>query len=276
MDLSPRSRRAIATILALVLAAETVSAVAVAAAPRIVTHSLPAQPAAGVVLAAETVPGPALGPVEPLSWARVNDEPDIPRLSTLLLNQAAAAAAAEEAGASDGESRARDRSTGSSAKDTAKAKAKAKRKAASKDDQAGRQSSPSYSGTNHVWIPSLGISRSTRWFPCDRQRPPDNYMYRWGCAGTNNVYLMGHAYSVMKPLHDAYVSGRLRKGTKAWYADPNGKVHVYAVRWWKVTLPTTDAAWAWAAQAVPSMTLQTCVGKNSKYRLMVRLVEVRK
>ncbi len=101
-------------------------------------------------------------------------------------------------------------------------------------------------------------------------------MYRWGCAGTNNVYLMGHAYSVMKPLHDAYVSGRLRKGTKAWYADPNGKVHVYAVRWWKTTLPTTDAAWAWAPQDVPSMTLQTCVGKNSKYRLMVRLVEIKK
>ena len=57
MDLSPRSRRAIATVLALVLAAETVSAVAVAAAPRIVTHSLPVQPPAGVVLAAELVLG---------------------------------------------------------------------------------------------------------------------------------------------------------------------------------------------------------------------------
>ena len=58
-------------------------------------------------------------------------------------------------------------------------------------------------------------------------------MYRWGCAGANNVYLMGHAHSVMKPLHDAYVSGRLREGMKVWYADSNGRVHVYAVRWWK-------------------------------------------
>ena len=113
-----------------------------------------------------------------------------------------------------------------------------------------------------------------RWFPCDRQRAPDNYMYRWGCAGSNNVYLMGHAWGVMKPLHDAYVSGRLREGMKAWYADSGGRVHVYAVRWWRLTRPTTDAAWAWAAQDVPSMTLQTCVGKNSEYRLMVRLVEV--
>jgi sortase (surface protein transpeptidase) len=60
---------------------------------------------------------------------------------------------------------------------------------------------------------------------------------------------------------------------KAWYADSKGRVHVYAVKWWKVSLPT-NASWAWAAQSRPSMTLQTCVGKNSKYRLVVRLVEV--
>jgi hypothetical protein len=99
-------------------------------------------------------------------------------------------------------------------------------------------------------------------------------MYRWGCSGANNVYLMGHAYSVMKPLHDAYVSGRLKVGMKAYYAGADGKVHVYAVRWWRLTRPTTDAAWAWAAQSVPSMTLQTCVGADSQWRLMVRLVEV--
>ncbi len=99
-------------------------------------------------------------------------------------------------------------------------------------------------------------------------------MYRWGCAGSNNVYLMGHASSVMNALHDAYVSGRLSKGMKAWYADPDGKVRQYAVKWWKLTRPTTDAAWAWASQSVPSMTLQTCVGRNNEYRLMVRLVVV--
>ena len=85
---------------------------------------------------------------------------------------------------------------------------------------------------------------------------------------------MGHSYSVMNGLHDAYVSGRLRKGMKAFYAGSDGRVRTYAVRWWKKTLPTTDAAWAWAPQDVPSMTLQTCVGRNSEYRLMVRLVEI--
>jgi hypothetical protein len=131
-----------------------------------------------------------------------------------------------------------------------------------------------YKGRNHLWIPALGINRSVSWFPCDRERPPDNYVYRWGCAGRNNVYLMGHAHSVFRALHNAYVSGRLRKGMKAIYADGNGKVHTYTVRWWKLTRPTTSASWAWAAQSVPSMTLQTCVGSNSEYRLMVRLVRV--
>ena len=49
-------------------------------------------------------------------------------------------------------------------------------------------------------------------------------MYRWGCAGRNNVYLLGHAHSVFKPLHDAYVSKRLRKGMTVDYADGNGRV----------------------------------------------------
>lgn len=132
----------------------------------------------------------------------------------------------------------------------------------------------SYRGKNRVWIPSLGINRSVSAFPCSRTRPPDNYMYRWGCAGANNVYLLGHAHSVFKPLHDAYVGGRLKKGMKVIYADSAGRVLTYSVIWWRVVAPTTAASWAWAAQSKPSMTLQTCVGAKSQYRLMVRLVQV--
>ena len=98
--------------------------------------------------------------------------------------------------------------------------------------------------------------------------------YCWGCAGANNVYLLGHAWGVFKALHDAYYNGRLRKGMKVIYADGSSKVHTYSVIWWKVVAPTTAASWAWAAQSVPSMTLQTCLGSNSQYRLMVRLVRV--
>jgi sortase (surface protein transpeptidase) len=130
---------------------------------------------------------------------------------------------------------------------------------------------PTYSGQNRFWIPSLGMNDRVHLFECSRQAPPDNYMYRWGCAGANNVYLMGHAYSVMKPLHDLYVRDRLKVGMVAIYANGNGKVTYYRVTEWRVVDPG-DSQWAIAAQPIPSMTLQTCVGKDGRYRLTVRLV----
>ena len=131
----------------------------------------------------------------------------------------------------------------------------------------------SYSGRNHVWIPSLGVSRSVAFFPCSRTTPPGHQIYLWGCAGANNVYLLGHAESVMRPLYNAYVTHRLRKGMKVIYGDSRGRVRTYAVTFWKVVSPV-NAGWAFAAQSRPSMTLQTCVGANSQYRLVVRLVAV--
>lgn len=130
-----------------------------------------------------------------------------------------------------------------------------------------------YRGRNHFWIPSLGMSYGVRPYGCDQTFYPGNYIYRWGCAGRNNVYLLGHAYSVMKPLHDLYVSGNLRKGMIAVYANASGQVTKYRVTEWRVVRPT-EIAWQIAAQPVPSMTLQTCVGKDSQYRLNVRLVAI--
>ncbi len=130
-----------------------------------------------------------------------------------------------------------------------------------------------YVGRNRMWMPALGINRTVSGFPCSRSTPPGNDVYRWGCAGRNNVYLFGHAYSVFKPLHDAYVSGRLRKGMKVAYADGSGRVHTYAIAWWRLTTPA-NGAFAYAGQSRPSMTLQTCVGARSQYRLIVRLVQV--
>jgi Sortase domain len=132
---------------------------------------------------------------------------------------------------------------------------------------------PTYSGTNHVWLPSLGISRHVYVFPCSRSTDPANLVYRWGCAGKNNVYLLGHAWGVFKPLHDAYYNGKLKVGMKVIYADASGRVRTYKVTEWRVVKPE-DAAWAIADQPVPSMTLQTCIGSNGQYRLNVRLVAV--
>src|SRR5690349_22896758 len=137
----------------------------------------------------------------------------------------------------------------------------------------GSAGATSFKGRNHVWIPALGVSRSITFYSCSSSFYPGNRVYRWGCAGSNNVYLFGHAHSVFKPLHDAYVRGSLRKGMKVYYADGAGKVSTYAVRWWRLTTPQ-NGAWAYAGQSRPSLTLQTCVGAQSQYRLIVRLTRV--
>ena len=277
MELSTRTRRALSTALAVILAIETVSAVAAAASTRTVTHDIPDAPPAGAVLAVEATPAamafPADAPVVIVSDSPADDARDIRPVAVAPVVPAPEREAVPDkpAKVAKADKPAKVAKVSAPTKSTSAGGSKSSKASTSKPSP----KPASYKGTNHVWIPALGISRSVRWFPCDRSRPPDNYMYRWGCAGDNNVYLMGHAYSVMKPLHDAYVSGRLRVGMKAHYAAADGKVRTYVVKWWKKTRPTTDASWAWAPQDVPSMTLQTCVGKNSEYRLMVRLVEVR-
>jgi sortase (surface protein transpeptidase) len=123
-------------------------------------------------------------------------------------------------------------------------------------------------------MPTIGISKPVYLFPCSRGTDPDNLVYRWGCAGTNNVYLLGHAYGVFKPLHDAYYNGRLKVGMPVVYADGGGHSHLYRVTTWRVLNPV-DAAWAIASQSRPSMSLQTCIGTGDSERLVVRLVEVK-
>ncbi len=144
--------------------------------------------------------------------------------------------------------------------------------AASTQASAGSTSSV-HQGRNHVWMPALGIDRSVSFFSCSNGSYPGNRVYRWGCAGSNNVYLFGHACSVFKPLHDAYVRGRLGKGMKLYYADGGGRVHTYSVSWWKLTT-ATKGIWAYKSLSRPSLTLQTCIGARNQYRLIVRLVRV--
>lgn len=284
MEVTPRRRRALSTFLALVLAAESVSVVAAAGIS--VRYGTSGEPPIQPVAAAQP-PAPSLGATvgyatSPESGPDANAAAIVngaaalsrARLATagerVAVTGLAVSAAPRPATVVDAAANAKAAASGKDASTKTKATA-TRTKAPATNTRAPAQRT----GRNHVWIPSLGIDRSVSWFPCDRKRPPDNYVYRWGCAGANNVYLMGHAYSVFKPLHDAYVRGRLRVGLTAYYADAKGKVHTYKVRWWKVTAPTTAASWAWASLGRPSMTLQTCVGKNSAYRLMVRLVQVK-
>ena len=268
MEITTRRRRALSTALALILAVESVSALAaVAVAGRGADagsrHDLPAAAPAGVVYAAQG----AAQPVAPVA---------VP--APAFARTRAAGEAPDRAGAGPARTTAALAPARAFAPRVAIASVKAPKPKITSSGGASSftaASAGSYRGRNHFWFPSLGISRAVYSFPCSRTREPDNLVYRWGCAGRNNVYLLGHAWGVFKPLHDAYVGGRLRAGMKAFFADSSGRTHTYVVKWWKLTRPTTSASWAWASQSVPSMTLQTCVGANSQYRVMVRLVEVR-
>jgi len=270
MQIPTRRRRALSTVLALFLAIESVSAVAAVATTQ---RGVAAVPQAGPDAAAAAIPDSAADarvavapPAVPAAVAstvvpsgRRLEAPDPVRVGPVRTVAAAVRVRTIAVRA---------------APSLPKAKPKVS-VATTRSHGSGSVSTGALKGRNHFWFPGVGINRSVYSFPCSRSRAPDNLVYRWGCAGANNVYLMGHAHSVFSPLHRAYVNGRLSIGMKAYYADSRGRVHTYKVKWWKLTRPTTAASWAWAAQSVPSMTLQTCVGSNSEYRLMVRLVEVR-
>jgi hypothetical protein len=272
MEIPTRRRRALSTVLALFLAIESVSAVAaVAVTPR-------GDAAGEAAPAAVTARGARLATTRVAPAAPKPTAPEVRSVAPAVRRSVDAPDAARSGPARTTAPAVRARTLSPKA---VLAISKPKPKSSSSGGGAvtssgsGTVRAGALKGRNHFWFPAVGINRSVASFPCSRSRAPDNLVYRWGCAGRNNVYLMGHAHSVFSPLHNAYVSGRLKVGMKAYYADSRGKVHTYKVRWWKLTKPTTSASWAWASQSVPSMTLQTCVGSNSEYRLMVRLVEVR-
>ncbi len=131
-----------------------------------------------------------------------------------------------------------------------------------------------YAGKNHFWYPALGINQAVYWYPCSSSSAPGPMVYRWGCAGANNVYLLAHAGGKFRPLYNAYYAGRLKVGQLVVYADGRGKVHYFRLAWYKVTPPLASSHWAWDPQPVSSLTLQTCVGANSSLRLFVRFTEV--
>jgi hypothetical protein len=156
----------------------------------------------------------------------------------------------------------------------AAARAKAAALARAEAEARARAEAARFRGRNHFWYPALGISHSVDWFPCDRSRPPDNLVYRWGCSGSGNVYVMAHAWGWFRPLNHAYYAGTLEPGQLVAYADNDGRTHFYRLDWWKTWRPLPSASWAWASQSRSSLTLQTCVGANSELRLFVRFHEV--
>jgi hypothetical protein len=107
-------------------------------------------------------------------------------------------------------------------------------------------------------------------------------IYRWGCAGSNNRYLLGHAFASFQPLHDFVAARGVRAGTRAlvgmpvFVQDAGGALERYRVTWARVapvdTWGRTGDTWAWNATDEPALTFQTCFGARSEYRIIVRAV----
>jgi Sortase domain len=127
-------------------------------------------------------------------------------------------------------------------------------------------------------FPAIGLSRAVYRWGCRGGTLP-NLVVRWDCAGRNNTYLLGHAWGVFAPLADARRHGRLRTGQAAYLTDTAGNSRRYELSWIRIVPSTyvwhgySGDRWAWNATYRRAITLQTCWGANSAYRLIVRFYE---
>jgi hypothetical protein len=139
------------------------------------------------------------------------------------------------------------------------------------------KAAPAYRGRNHIWIPSLGLSRHVYVWGCRSGTLP-NRIYQWTCAGKHNLDLLGHAWGVLAPMHDFYVSHkRMPRNAFLMYADGSGKVRRYDLAWTRVVSDASlqngkDQGIIYDDLARPSITLETCIGANNVNRLVTRWV----
>jgi len=132
-------------------------------------------------------------------------------------------------------------------------------------------------GSDHFWYPALGIAASWSWYGCGHHWGVlGGGVYRWGCSPTSNIYILSHAWSTFAAVRHGYHSGAMHVGQTVWYSGPDGKVTQWTVKWIRhVTdayLEATHDEWATEPSPTPIMTLQTCDGRQSQYRIIVRLV----
>jgi hypothetical protein len=124
-------------------------------------------------------------------------------------------------------------------------------------------------------IPALGMTRAVYSWGCRGGTIPDKVL-AWGCSGAHNIYLLGHAYGVFAVIHDAWHTHRLTTGMILWFAGPDGHLIRFRLAWVRHTSATyansTAYTWAYNATTSDSVTLQTCDGAYSQYRIIVRFV----
>ena len=147
--------------------------------------------------------------------------------------------------------------------------------------QAVADAAPIAQGTTYPYLGRFsfpvasGLDRNVYDWGCRGGTVP-NLVLRWGCAGRKNLYLLGHEWGVFNGVADAWRDGRLTAGRLASWTR-NGVKRTYKVAWVRLVPASytwrglSGDKWAWNATTRPAITLQTCWGASSQYRLIVRL-----
>ena len=133
----------------------------------------------------------------------------------------------------------------------------------------------SYHGTYHLWIPALSLSRDINDWGCNGGLIPNHVEY-WGCVPRSNLVPARPRLGRLRQDPRRLSLGALHVGLTAWYADKAENVHKYRISWIRHVrnggLRVTGAKLAMAATSGQVITLQTCDGATSAYRILVRLV----
>lgn len=126
-------------------------------------------------------------------------------------------------------------------------------------------------------VSGIGLTASVYAWGCGGEVVP-NLALRWGCQKSNNQFIVGHAYGVFHPYYLAYARHLLRPGLIAYFTDTAGHRTRYRLAWVRLVTKTyvwhglTGSQWAWNNTPSAALTLQTCWGSTSKYRIVTRFV----
>jgi sortase (surface protein transpeptidase) len=134
-----------------------------------------------------------------------------------------------------------------------------------------------HTGTNRLWIPSLGLSQRIYTWGCRPGTLP-NRVYRWTCTGRNNLVLLGHSSGVFSRIHNYYAAHhRMPRAAYLLYANSQGNVQRYNLVWTRIITDASiyngnDRTLTTASLSRPTITLITCYGTGVLRRLVTRWV----
>ena len=140
----------------------------------------------------------------------------------------------------------------------------------------GRRPTPSsgHQGRNHVWMPALGIDRSVASYACSNALVPRQPRVPLGLRRQQQRLPLRPRRQRLQAAPRRVCPRPPAQGHEALLCRWRGHgPHVQGRRGGRSRRPT-KGTWAYQSLARPSLTLQTCVGAASQYRLIVRLDRV--